>query len=1321
MKTKGDKFGWHAFSLRGPTRSVGPRRLGMFLCARPQRNCESMAATCLARHAGLKACHPTSLTRRVLMLALALLLACRASSAAENEGPPPTFEEAAFQGRPARSNLPVGDALRMLEAVGQESRISPGYPMRPRLRGLFRVRDWTPDSAVRVAVTDPSQHWRVIVWGEGQGVMIFFSPFGAAYRIAREPTGPETYRDLRASLSALITTDDRRGVRMPESAYQIRCQDGGLVVTKGDVRLMTVPLEGPAKRLYIEAPDEATLGDLAVFRSAPAPKSNFPFHRIVLDGAQPGQLPWKESLPPAARFKRLADGCVELSADNTTKQALATVDVAGPGLYEVIAEVDEATAGSGLALLNAKGEPLEGIEFGREGKEHAFGYGSPREQPWLGNFDFNNRPVALAGPRQWLRLVVAGGWSKCWISGDGAHWGSVLDCRDRSGSWQSIALYVREMRDRRNPESPTSHIRIRSLQVRELTGLTSAVAADLPAQAAAVGVAMKFEQGESAQAWTERIARLAPKGTSPAAWRYACTLQALAAPIRGDEAETLLDRAVREQLSELKATPARIDLLQDAALVWRPRREDAQRQLELWDQLAREVLNTGGAADFDRCQEAAAQASLGDPPERYGAISWELARDAVILFYIERQGAEMSRMERKVAFWRASDPQFGGWPATQQLEPLRLWLGVHRFHRVGRRMTPTIDNARTLSPPLNRPASSIIAEVQSAVEGKQYADAARILITSEPPVRGSAAVAEGLVPSPDDDRLFGSYPSVLRQIIQGHPELSEAMTRQIGPADQLKIEQALAHGDPNAVEALPLHYCGTPAAAIPCQWLGDRALAAADAAQAASWYGEGLRWASPSQQPDLAARKRLAAAMQGSAEGRPPTQAVSFGGMKVSPEQFEGWVRVELARRRAPDDSATTADPLAVIRVPQPVDFQASMFGELHDDGGRSVRTEELPQELRDIDWSWRHLTLRTAGNWLLAVHRTRIAALDLAGGRLRWEVQLGNSWSLGPVRPLICNQRIYLRAAASSGTGVICLEAKTGRKLWTADSGGPAVADPLFFQGRLFALAFGPAEGPLAATLCLVELNPETGEVLSRRPIVETLEPETLRTECQASMVGDRIVILLAGNVVCTDLQGRMIWLRQATSLPGAVNPAFLRQQCQPAIESGGRLFVQQPGSCAIDCLEAETGQCRWRRGIIGLQSIVDLPDERLLARTTMGFVAVNKATGEVLWQRDVPDVLSALARTTSGLILCSRHAIIRDKAQIIYLWIDAATGRTRAHSVTMLERKEPVMFGPILASGDRLWYCFGYGSNGPPSAENDKRIIELRPGSPAVADEGP
>ena len=101
----------------------------------------------------------------------------------------------------------------------------------------------------------------------------------------------------------------------------------------------------------------------------------------------------------------------------------------------------------------------------------------------------------------------------------------------------------------------------------------------------------------------------------------------------------------------------------------------------------------------------------------------------------------------------------------------------------------------------------------------------RILVACEPPRN------EGLVPAPGDDQLLRFLPGCAAALMLEHPGLGEAMARQIGPADQLKIEQVLAQGEPAAVEALPVQYCGTPAAVLPCQWLGDRALAATDFAR----------------------------------------------------------------------------------------------------------------------------------------------------------------------------------------------------------------------------------------------------------------------------------------------------------------------------------------------------------------------------------------------------------------------------------------------------------------------------------------------------------
>ena len=82
--------------------------------------------------------------------------------------------------------------------------------------------------------------------------------------------------------------------------------------------------------------------------------------------------------------------------------------------------------------------------------------------------------------------------------------------------------------------------------------------------------------------------------------------------------------------------------------------------------------------------------------ERSGPISWELARDATMLFYVEHREANLGRMEKLLLFWRAANgrgeannpPQLGNWPVAQQLESLLLWLNVRPAGRGRRRRVP---------------------------------------------------------------------------------------------------------------------------------------------------------------------------------------------------------------------------------------------------------------------------------------------------------------------------------------------------------------------------------------------------------------------------------------------------------------------------------------------------------------------------------------------------------------------------------------------------------------------------------------------------------
>ena len=135
--------------------------------------------------------------------------------------------------RRRQRRIDLAELERLLAPMGGDSRIWLQDRDKARLRGLFRVRNWSSQDVVRIGLSEKDSRLRIHVWGEGHGVAILLRPIGAAYRISQEPDGLKPSHEFKSALGALITTDDRRDFRLLNAPYQIRMQDGAVVVTKG--------------------------------------------------------------------------------------------------------------------------------------------------------------------------------------------------------------------------------------------------------------------------------------------------------------------------------------------------------------------------------------------------------------------------------------------------------------------------------------------------------------------------------------------------------------------------------------------------------------------------------------------------------------------------------------------------------------------------------------------------------------------------------------------------------------------------------------------------------------------------------------------------------------------------------------------------------------------------------------------------------------------------------------------------------------------------------------------------------------------------------
>jgi outer membrane protein assembly factor BamB len=1278
--------------------------------------------------------------------------------------PPRPFADVCFEDRSILGHLAETEARQLLEKVdGREMtlwQVGARAWATLRFRGLAKLRRWMPDAALRLSFSGGPL--RIHFWDGKQGLALYYypaPPHWAAYRTTWQPAGghPLPASALPAGAPPpmlLVATDDHRAWRLSDDTCEVRCQDGAIVLTKGDVRLLTAPLGGQPTAVYLESPQGVVLRDLAMCRSEPAPDDPLRPHRLVLGQQPPAALGWHEELSQGTRFARLADGGVELSARAGAGPAWVTLPIGRPGLYEVAMEVEAASPGSSLFLSDQDQPPFQGIEFVRHpGSAWTTLVPSRRGKPGAAaGPDHEQRAVAYAGGRQWLRLVSTPKVWKCWTSGDGVHWGQLLPPLQGGQAARFLGLHVDPSRKGPPPDGNAgAAIRIRTVQVRQLDGITALAPEDLQ-QAAFARLAETGTKanGTDVPAWRAWVEAGRPAAAEPAAWRIASAVAGLAAgatmpgmaPGSPQVARAALEDLLADGLRRAGSLEARLALLQDAALLSGPNDID-ERYLACWEQLERSLLVDGSRADFDLARRSFMAASLAPQKLRPEPVPWQVARDRLLLLVARQQWEELHRWCRQLVYWHRAPDRRIMWPPEQApLGSLVEWaldeLGAARSSPDGRKTVVTEMNwQRSLALPVNREAFNFLSELQAAADDRLFQDVAHTLAAAILPAGG------GLVPDTDDPVLYASFPTAVQLLVDRHPQIRRAIADRSTAADRLRVAETMARGDVSAVERLTVQYFGTPVAAAAHVWLGDRALSGGAFNRAWTEYRRGQAAglpgdkAPPGAQPALAARIRLAAALLGRQEGEAVRGPVQLGGQEIAPEQFEQWVREILGRSGSgsPGPGPAETQPRgkrgqspfvrSTLRAvpangdcplfPLEPQRRATFDGDLGQPG-------PPPAPPPAGDWPARQLAVAVTGDLMLASNRFQVAAFALPGGERRWVYGLGgeqgprHGWRLVPMRPAVAGQHVYARLLPKSGhPQIACLDRATGKRLWQRDCPGDIVSDPLLLGPRLLVLTVESSSGQPVAPLAWVELDPDSGDVLARKPVLELRNSWDTCQMCQATVVGQRVVAMVGGLVFCFDPDEQIVWLRSNLCPPPSLDPSPGTPYPQPPLADGGRLYVTQSGLLSVECLDAETGRLYWRRCLLGLDRILGLIDGRLLVRAGESLVALRAETGDVLWQRDVPGLLEGIVQCNTKELLCGgRKQLDGDNACPVLHWLDLQDGRTVAQSPLVDLRSKSPALGPMAAAADRLWCFVGvYGKDN--SLEPRRELVELVPQGPA------
>jgi outer membrane protein assembly factor BamB len=1181
------------------------------------------------------------------------------------------------------------------------------------LRGTGRLKaPWPADAVLRMSLSYEDEVAIYFWTGETGAAMVFYPP-----RADRGMTGYVAQRkggQPRPNHLELASSDqgrDWRTGRRDNSKYttiDYRWQDGELLVSRGNVRLLAIPLSEPPTEVIVDAlNDQFKLREIRMFHSTPLPEEPGSEAKYVSETAEPATLEWREKLPEGARVERLDDGRLRLVSSKDADFACLTTPLPATGACEYLFEVEGASPGTGVWLTTTEQDSVPAPRFIHDSRQDQsfIRIHNATDSERQADILVHREPAAYAGERTWIRLICGMGMLKCWTSPDGIHWGQVADPVAYGINKPLVAMGLYSARTDNDRA-----ITLRSLRVREFAALNSLTSPELLAAAPVVFVPDWVNWG----VWHEAVAASLPEGADLDSWRTACALRTLGSGMGGRLAGQLALRLLRDAANSDRPIEDRQQIIAEL-LEWGNLYQDGDSALN-WPEVASVYEKMGTRILQDGAQRPFTDAG----PRWFSMPAWmrypypkladELLR-AECINLVNR--GDWDALRRLVNDMELAD--------SSGLKPLAEWAGgLADAELPGRRgeRTEAFDFRwrHPLNIELSKEGFNVLAELDVALSSEAYRDACEIITSVD------ASDSFGLLPAGADANLWVSLPVAVSAAMRRRPDLLRTMREEFGPLGRLRVREAISAGDAETLEAAIVQFYGTEAAAEAHQWLGDRALSAGDFTRALGSYSDALRNAPPSLGSGLAARQRLAGSMLGQAVGDPVTGPVRLGDTELSAAEFEAIIADMLKHRTATAASTNQGATRHNDSAAPPARLYQT-HGRARLDGPAGRNPNHVPGEYQQyrIDWVARQLGVAQDTSRFYVSNRFQVAAYDLNSGQRRWQANIGDGkvdahhWRLTPMRPVVAGGRVLARRLNERGPSLVCLNSENGQKVWEAESrqGEELVSDPLVVGGEALVLVAREFGRQMVLSLAAYEM--ETGELLRRTAVGRFGQSWRQYQSCGIALVGDTIVATLGGSVLCVELDGAPRWMRKQTWLSTYQSPQWMRQHSPSPIARAGRLYVMQPGVPALECIEAGSGRLVWSRLLPTVHRIVGFVGDRLIVEAGDSLLALDAATGEIHWRHEIDEPLEASWCGEPGGVVYSRKAASQHNGQFHpeLVWLDPNTGKATARTeLNDLHDADP-RFASLVVHENHVWALFGRGPQDP-----NRDIVELAARSePAAA----
>lgn len=1177
-----------------------------------------------------------------------------------------------------------------------------------RFDGLAKLsQPWNKNKVLRLTIYDIDR-LKIHFWNGTSGVSLQYfrmrtpNVFGA-FRATRTGTGP------RPESLALQASDNGRWSRSGFGPFELWWHDGSLIASRGNVRLLTIPLEAVPTEIYFEG--ALSFRDLQLKeRSARLKTRDKPVAKNLLAKSNAAQLSWQHDLPEFAEFVSKTES-VELSVKGTqpTRNATQSVTVwtsvpeADARLSEVIFQVDDADPGTSVFLGDENGKPLHRIAYflDRPTSWKSFGYVRQATRQLDSNYDVNTFPPPYAGHRHWLRVVLGFDFIKLWVSSDGKNWSRVGDApiSTSRGGFTTLGLYA-------DVTDEDRRISVRHIEVRPLMSILELVRGEVRQRVPVFSSLETMDPG----VWMHKTIATRPPDIALDEWRRACAIRSLQASPPKAIADPLLRGLIKAGVSLNLPIDQKLRLLDEAALIMDLRNGTAAQQfIRLYGSVLDSTRQQPNPLVVDEIVARTIESPVWSSVENF-PFPESVARRELLNGLEQSDWDSVQQIQDHVRFWNDSGhPKKSWWGQLSSYYQMLGWSHAIVGQFVPRkgdaaRAAPSYNWRHPLVVDLSKEGYNVMTELDSALRAKVYNDACQIIAAA-----GSSDML-GLLPNKDDARLVIPFHTAVAWAMHEHPKLAGAMKDRLGSVAALRVRRAIENSDVESVKAATVQYYGTTAAAEAHGWLGDRQMSIGRFGDALQHYRKAMQQSEQLQTDNLIARSHIAAAMLGNRGDGTVKAPVTLGGTSLTPEQFEALVAQMLQKSIAVSESTQAIRNLNQLpheHVPLPSEFDAQVKAAFEGEYGQHperVRTSEY-------DWVAQQLGIANDAATLYISNRFQIAGHDINTGARKWVTGLAGEQgeahqvSFMPMRPLLVGNKLFARRIEKKGPELVCLNRPDGKLLWRARPTDHVSSDPVWIHNKLLALVSTfPQSG--FVNIEAVQFDPNSGEVVQRWPMARCNDVWGRRPPLQLMAVDDQIVATVPGLVFSFSPAGKILWIRKQTWMPPQADSRQIEQTFGLPLHSSGQMCLIQPASRAVECLDLKTGRRVWSCVVPEVRRIVGITAQHVITETRFGFQAIDRQRGRLSWNLRADRLLNGRMCSASGPFVYSQWVQMgKNKRNPMIVWVDTKTGTEIGRSVLHQVFDKDPRFGPMLPLSDRMWCFFGRGPKDP-----RRDLIELK-----------